>query len=106
MEATVITATELGDNLSDCLHRVDYQGERFIVTLYGTPKAVLVNIDCLEEVEEAWKVLRTSLMKRVEGLEDALSAWEAREADRKRETVPWEDVKVRLMKRLEDVNGG
>jgi len=89
MDRVSVSITELNSTLSQCLNRAAFGRERIIVTSRGKPKAALISIEDLRRLEE------------LEELEDALSAWEALDAHRRGETVPWEEVKERLLAEAE-----
>jgi len=50
-----------------------------------------------EECALEYRRLVAEFEKRILELEDALSAWEGLDAHRKGETLPWEEVKARLL---------
>ena len=80
-----VSIGEFKSGLSRFLNRAAYGGERVIVSSRGTPKAAVIGMDDLRRLES------------LEELEDSLSAWQGLEAHRKGETLPWEEVKARLL---------
>lgn len=52
MDATTINAMELRQSIGDILNRVQYTGERFIVTRKGDPIAAIVSPETLEWLEQ------------------------------------------------------
>jgi len=80
-----VSIGEFKNGLSRFLNRAAYGGERIIISSRGTPKAAVIGMADLDRLE------------RLEELEDVLSAWEGVEAYHKGETLPWEEVRERVL---------
>jgi len=80
-----VSVGEFKSGLSRYLNKAAYGGERVIVSSRGAPKAAVIGMDDLRRLE------------RLEELEDALSAWEGMDAHRQGETLPWGEVRARLL---------
>jgi prevent-host-death family protein len=61
-----ISTTEARQNLAEIIDRVEESGARYTLTVNGKPKAVLVNADELEALQETVDILTDPvLMKRI-----------------------------------------
>jgi prevent-host-death family protein len=89
MSSTLVSVGELKSGLSRFLNRAAYGGERVVVSSRGTPKAAVIGMEDLRRLQS------------IEDLEDALSAYAAMDEHSKGETLPWEEVRERLLAAME-----
>lgn len=80
--ANTASITEIKGAFSRFVNRAEYSGKRTIVTGHGRPRAALISMEDLELLE---------------AVEDALIATEAIKAHQAGETLPWEEVKAKLL---------
>ena len=78
---SLISVTDAKVSFSKFINRVAYGRERLVITSHGKPRAALVSVDDLRQLEE---------------MEDAQAAREGLAAYRAGETVPWSEVKAEL----------
>lgn len=77
-----ISVTDAKVSFSKFLNRVAYGRERLVITSHGEPKAALISVDDLRQLEE---------------MEDAQAARKGLAAYRAGETVPYEEFRAELV---------
>lgn len=81
----ILPISHVRENLPDLVDQVDKKDDRIIITVNGKPKAVMMNLEELESIEETAEVLATPGARKaiLTGLKQA----------KKGQGIPLEDLK-------------